>query len=291
MIAAERSRLDIGNLADQAALFQHRLDAVRAGHSNPGFDCYPYDSLVSLHTLAGLLSGPRKFRVELIGDKPVLDVGCGDGHIAFFLESLGCQVIAIDNPQPNFNRMQGVRALRAALHSKIEIVEQDIDYNFSLPDTQCSVALLLGVLYHLKNPFSVLETLLARAQYCILSTRVTRLTSRNGDDLSRFPVAYLVNETETNNDSTNYWIFTSVGLKRLIERSGWRIVDYATFGNTADSDPISREGDERAFCFADRISKPITNGQLAGRWHEQESFQTRRCTERKLSAVFSHIAI
>jgi SAM-dependent methyltransferase len=290
MIAAERAKLDIRNLAGQAALFQHRLDAVRASISNPGFDWYPYDSLGSFHTLAGLLTGPRRFLLDLIGDKPVLDVGCGDGHIAFFLESLGCQVIAVDNPQTNFNRMQGVRALRAALHSKIEIVEQDIDYNFSLPDTQCSVALLLGVLYHLKNPFSILETLLARARYCILSTRVTRLASRQGDDLSRLPVAYLVNETETNNDSTNYWIFTSVGLKRLIERSGWRVVDYATFGNTSGSDPISPEGDERAFCFADRISKPITNGQLAGGWHEQESFQTWRWTERKFSAVFSDIA-
>jgi len=122
MIAAERSRLDIRNLADQAALFQHRMERVRTSISNPGFDWYPYDSLGSFHTLAGLLTGPRKFLLDLIGDKPVLDVGCGDGHIAFFLESLGCQVIAIDNPQTNFNRMQGVRALRAALHSKIEIV-------------------------------------------------------------------------------------------------------------------------------------------------------------------------
>src|SRR6266702_2415300 len=171
MAKMESSKLDIRKLAGKAASFQGRIGAIQASLPATGFEWYPYDSLGNFFVLADLLTGERQFLLDLIGDAPVLDVGCGDGHIAFFLESLGCRVIAVDNPQTNFNQMQGVRALRAALRSEIEIVEQDIDYNFSLPDTQCSVALLLGVLYHLKNPFSVLETLLARARYCILSTR------------------------------------------------------------------------------------------------------------------------
>src|SRR5713226_9437132 len=169
MAKMESSKLDIRKVAGKAASFQGRISAIQAGLPAPGFEWYPYDSLGNFFVLADLLTGERQFLLDLIGDAPVLDVGCGDGHIAFFLESLGCQVIAVDNPQTNFNQMRGVKALKAALHSTIEIHEQDIDYNFRLPDTQCSVAFLLGVLYHLKNPFSVLETLSTRSRWCILS--------------------------------------------------------------------------------------------------------------------------
>src|SRR5690349_3955421 len=108
----DRSRLDIRSLAAMAASFQQRISGVQAG-LGASFDWYPYDSLGNFFVLAGLLTGERQFLLDLIGDRPVLDVGCGDGHIAFFLESLGCKVIAVDNPRTNFNQMQGVRALKA----------------------------------------------------------------------------------------------------------------------------------------------------------------------------------
>jgi hypothetical protein len=44
-------------------------------------------------------------------------------------------------------------------------------------------------------------------------------------------------------------MFTEAGLRRILDRCGWDVLDFATFGNTTDSDPASREGDERAFCF------------------------------------------
>jgi hypothetical protein len=42
---------------------------------------------------------------------PVLDLGCADGALAFFLESMSLRVHALDHPTSNYNRMQGVRAL------------------------------------------------------------------------------------------------------------------------------------------------------------------------------------
>src|SRR3989442_46271 len=136
-------KIDIRNLAGKAAQFQRRISAIQASRPASGFDWYPYDSLGNFFILADLLTGERQFLLDLIGDAPVLDVGCGDGHIAFFLESLGCKVIAIDNPRTNYNQMQGVRALKAALNSSVEICEQDIDYDFRLPDMQFSVALVI----------------------------------------------------------------------------------------------------------------------------------------------------
>ncbi|HTM48286.1 MAG TPA: methyltransferase domain-containing protein [Bryobacteraceae bacterium] len=285
----DRSRLDIRSLAGMAAAFQKRIGAIQAAGS-PGFDWYPYDSLGNFFVLADLLTGERRFLLDLIGNRPALDVGCGDGHIAFFLESLGCKVIAVDNPRTNYNQMQGVRALKAALNSSIEICEQDIDYDFRLPDLQFSVAIFLGVLYHLKNPFRALETLVTRSQYCLLSTRVTRFAPDRKTDLGALPLAYLVNETETNNDSTNFWIFTNPGLKRLIERSGWRVVDYASVGNSRDSDPITAQGDERAFCLAERAVAALTNGRLLSGWHQQETFEAWRWTEKKFAVVFPKVS-
>src|SRR5437868_8627379 len=125
----ESSKLDIRNLADKAALFHHHLNAIQSGIPNPDFEWYPYDSLGSFYTVADLLTGERQFLLDLIAGEPVLDIGCGDGHIAFFLESLGCQVIAVDNPRTNYNQMRGVKALKTALNSGVEVREQDIDYD------------------------------------------------------------------------------------------------------------------------------------------------------------------
>jgi hypothetical protein len=68
-------------------------------------------------------------------------------------------------------------------------------------------------------------------------------------DLQNVPAAYLVSPDETNNDPTNYWIFTNPGLRRILDRTGWDVLDYMTVGNTLNSNPATSEGDERAFCL------------------------------------------
>ena len=80
-----------------------------------------------------LLTGRRRFLEPLIGDHPVLDLGCGDGDLSFLFESLGCRVCAIDNPPTNYNRMAGVEALKTALDSSVRIESLDLDGPFHLP--------------------------------------------------------------------------------------------------------------------------------------------------------------
>ncbi len=268
--------------------FDARLAEARAQIAKPGFEWYPYDSLGNFFSLDQLLTGPRRFLLDLIGSTPVLDVGCADGHSAFFLESLGCRVVAVDNPDTNFNLMQGVRALKKALGSEVDIFEQDIDLDFALPGDRYSVALLLGVLYHLKNPINLLEILRRQVRYLILSTRVARVSPGHDLRLEGLPVGYLVSGDETNNDPTNFWIFTNAGLHRLLERSGWRIVDYLNLGNTTDSDPVSWQGDERAFVFAERAQRQVTSGRVLRGWHEQQELEDWRWTERVFSVAFDH---
>jgi len=46
-----------------------------------------------------------------------------------------------------------------------------------------------------------------------------------------------VDPAETNNDATNYWIFSQEGLRRIIRRTGWEVRDFITVGDTRNSDP------------------------------------------------------
>ena len=49
------------------------------------------------------------------------------------------------------------------------------------------------------------------------------------------PVAYLLSPNESNNDATNYWIFSMKGLERIFDRAGWYITDIYSLGDTKKS--------------------------------------------------------
>lgn len=183
----------------------------------------------------------------------ILDVACADGANAFFLASLGFEVDAIDHPDTNYNRMRGVRKLSEYFKSDVAIHAVDLDSQFRLPRQDYGLALFLGILYHLKNPFFALEQLSRSARNCFLSTRIAKFDASKEHRIEHVPVAYLVSPTETNNDSTNFWIFSKAGLLRLLERTGWEICQFRHFGNMNDSDPASSAGDERAFCVLKSI--------------------------------------
>src|SRR5260370_10026262 len=265
---------DLGELAVRAKEFGEKLAVLKAAIAPGPFTWYPYESLSALAALDQTISGDSRFLLKLAGGDPILDVGCADGDLAFFLESLACRVEAIDNPITNFNAMCGVRELKKALHSAVEIHAIDLDSYFGLPLSYYGLVLLLGALYHLKNPFLVLEKLSKSARYCVISTA---LTSAGADP----SVGLLASERELNSDPTVYWIFTDTGLRRLVERTNWEICDYK----------ILPTGDQwtnlRAFCllrskFADR---PVN--VLYGRgWHAVEHGGWR-WTERQFAVRFA----
>lgn len=178
----------------------------------------------------------------------VADIGAGDGDLAFLLEKMGLPVDMIDNERTNFNRLEGARLLKQALQSSVGIKSVDLDTQFHLDGQKYDAVFLLGILYHLKNPYFVMEALAHSARFCFLKTRVARQTI-DGQLLSPYPVAYLVGPHECNNDDTNFWIFSLEGLKRLIERTGWRLLSEFTVGDTVSSTPSDPEHDERAFCL------------------------------------------
>ncbi len=249
-------------MRDKALVFERWLTLKKSQLRDPGF-WYPYGTLNNFLHFNALLTGEHRFLLNLIADKPFLDVGCADGELAFFIESLGCKAQVIDYGPTNNNNLRGVKLLKETLLSSVEIHEADLDSQFSLPEKDYNVAFFLGILYHLKNPFYALEALSKSARYCLISTRIARFNKSAGKiaettagrsqsdriDFSNLPVAYLLDEMEANNDPTNYWIFSDAGLRRILKRTGWTILDYMNVGNTTDSDPATARGDERVFCL------------------------------------------
>lgn len=255
----------------QGTAFQIRLNALKKANPSSESPWYLYDSIGNFALLAKFLGEERRDVLKLMGGGPVLDLCCADGDLSFFVESLGCTVHAVDWPRTNMNFMRGIRRMKESLNSNIEIYERDLDGRFELPAQFYSTAFFFGGLYHLKNPFYVLEELAKHVYWCFLSTRVARFLPDGATRVQHFPVAYLVRPEELNGDHTNYWIFSESGLKRILHRAGWGVCDFTTFGNSVDSDPVRPDGDERAYCLLrSRVLTGDLRVALLDGWHKLE---------------------
>jgi tRNA (mo5U34)-methyltransferase len=214
----------------------------------PAAEWYPYESLNNVWALDALLSPENRDLGKLAGGRPVADIGAGDGDIAFLLARHGFAVDIVDYGPTNWNQLRGARMLAKHFHTGVRVYETDLDDQFTLPRTSYGLILFLGILYHLQNPIYALRHLSAVSDHLLLSTRVAQVTADGAVRLADAPVAYLVDPTETNNDPTNWWIFSPPGLTRLLDRTGWDVLDSYTHGRTGgDSDPSADDRDERTF--------------------------------------------
>ena len=262
--------MDVRDLLAASVDFTQLFDRAR---ENKNFDrpWYAYDSLGNLDHFDRLLSAPYRDLPALCDGKPLLDIGCADGQLALFFNSLGLDVTAVDNPGTNANAMLGVRALKEAMGANIGIEEIDLDAGFQVPAPgKFGLTLLLGVLYHLQNPLLVLQKLSRHTRYCLLSTRVARRSPDGALDMASYPVAWLAGPDEINRDCTNFWIFSEPALRRAIERTGWRIRCFTTVGDTTASDPVAAEHDERAFCLIESVHA-LDHMELLDGWYPPES--------------------
>ncbi len=254
---------------EQLGLFRDILKAAKSTPPHPNFGWYPHDTLSSWWILRALFAAHFTALQDALRCHPVLDIGCGDGDLTFFLSQLGCRVAAVDHPKFNFNYMHGVKALKQRLGSDVSIFETDLDHDGPLAflEDEYGLVLLLGILYHLKNPFSILERLSRCARYCMLSTRIASMTL-NGTPMQHEALAYLLDSREANNDPTNFWIFSETGLSRLLRRTGWEVWGSSKHGCTTGSNPSSDQADERIYLFLrSRLrSAPATLNLSDGWW-------------------------
>ena len=232
---------------------------------------YPYHTMGNARIIADLLAPVYSEVSMAISGAPVIDIGCGDGDLSMLFARFGCEVDAIDHAETNFNQLRGVEALRRDLSLAVSVYDIDLDAPFAFPRRDYGLALFLGSLYHLKNPYYVLEMIAARADWCVLSTRIAQVTPAKQIRMDDEPLAYLLGWREANNDSTNYWIFSLAGLLRLLERTGWIVMGHTRLGCQIDSDPIHAEADERVFIVAkSRTRHPGLHVRQLEGWHDPE---------------------
>src|SRR5215831_9020294 len=276
--------LEITEMIERAVAFEEELQRVKA--ANAQVNWYPYDSIGTFSLLNDLLTAERRFPFALIGGEPVLDIGCGDGVLSFLLERLGCDVCAIDNVQTNYNGMRGVNELRRALGSSVKVQALDLDSEFRLPGRTYGLALFFGVLYHLKNPFLVLENLARKARYCLLSAKLFRYLPGTSMDVRDTPVSYLVGASGLNSDDTNYWVFSETGLRVLLERTGWEVCDWMIVGDP-EASQSDVERDQRVFCLLrSRAFPEVRPTQLLQGWHRLE-YDAWRWTAKRFSLAIA----
>ena len=228
---------------DSASSFADRVAQLKK-REVVDFSWYPYDTIANLvhislletQEIDDLFESPRMFA----------DIGAADGDLAFYLESRGHKCHIYDYGPTNYNGLRGARHMKRLLGSSVEIIEQDLDSQFKMLASY-DLVIFLGILYHLKNPFYVLERLSEVSRYLLISTRIARHFRDGTPDASDIPAAYLLSPHESNNDATNFWVFTEAGLRRLAARAGWDIVSLKTIGDTTHSNPQDNDRDERAF--------------------------------------------
>ncbi len=241
----------IDELLPIALDYKQRLAELKASEQPPQ-GWYPHDSISNLWHLAKLLPADARDVTDLLSGR-VADVGAADGEVAHFLAGLGHQVEVADHAATNWNGLEGARTLGRLLGTDVDVHDIDLDSQFRMPSDRYSLILFLGILYHLKNPYYVLEHMARYSEHILLSTRIARQTADGAVRLSEAPVAYLVDPYETNGDPTNFWIFSPEGLRRLVRRAGWDVLHEMTVGHTAgDSNPTNQDKDERAFMLLRR---------------------------------------
>ena len=234
-------------------------------------DWYPFDTLSCVPTVTELISRDFDVVAADIAGRPVADIGCADGDLAMLFAGWGADVDAIDYAPNNYNRMLGVRTLSRVLGLPVRTYDINLDHDFKLPQDVYGLTLFLGILYHLKNPYAVLEQLAFQTRWCILSTRIAQVTPTVRARVENEPVAYLADGREIGNDATNYWVFSAGGLFRILQRTRWAIVASKRIGCLIDSSPIDPQGDERMFVLLkSRVHFPDLHVRLAEGWHPME---------------------
>jgi len=284
----------VGDFIERALRVQLGIEQVKAELKPPAPGWYPWDSFGTVVLLDRLLTGRHRWLDPMIGGDPIVDIGCGDGALSFVFESMGHRVHAMDHRPSNYNEMRGVAMLKEALRSKIGISEIDLDRNPLLPVKRCGLALFLGVLYHLKNPLGVLESLSEQARYCLLSTAVTRFVPGGSEDISTLPAGFLAGREGLRGDETNYWIFTEGGLRNVIDRAGWDVCNWMC---VRDDESVLWEAqkDERVLCLIrSRRFEHVARTQLLDGWHRMED-DAWRWTMRRFSMLagpeVSHVVL
>jgi tRNA (mo5U34)-methyltransferase len=168
---------------------------------------------------------PRLRLPDRLDGKRVLDIGAWDGFYSFELERRGAEVLATDKfcwSGDGWGTKEGFLLARDALGSGVRDLE--IDPTELCPDAvggTYDIVLLLGVLYHLRDPIVVLDRVrTVTGGLLVLETEVGML-------LTKRAAADFHPGTELNNDPTNWWAPNVPAVIGMLRAAGFSSVSVA----------------------------------------------------------------
>jgi tRNA (mo5U34)-methyltransferase len=162
---------------------------------------------------------PRLGLPDRLDGLSVLDVGAWDGFYSFECKRRGAaRVLATDDfawSGRSWGTKAGFLLARDALGLDVE--DRDIDVMDISPETVGSfdVVLLLGVVYHLKDPITAI-----RAASSVTGRRLVVETETALNGLP-FPAGRLYPGRELNADDTNWWALNRAALEGLLRDAGF----------------------------------------------------------------------
>jgi tRNA (mo5U34)-methyltransferase len=172
----------------------------------------------------------KALQLPSLAGKTVLDVGANDGFFSFAAERAGAsRVVAVDSyawgkntaspDAPLAQTKASFDLAHAVLGSKVETVEADL-YDLTTEEVgSFDVVLMLGVLYHLRNPLLGLERLAS------LTTELLVVESLVDLVWARRPVVAFYPTAEIAEDETNWWAPNPAAMRGMLLSCGFREVD------------------------------------------------------------------
>ena len=148
---------------------------------------------------------PAVFKYPVQG-KTVLDIGAWNGYFSVEAVRRGAKrVVALDKnswEHPVLQGFKGFELVRRHLAPEIEAVTRDVMELRTNPVGTFDCVLFLGVLYHLKHPLYVLETLFDMTHELLVIETALDLLNYPGPAMAFYP-GYP--PTGRNKDQSNWW--------------------------------------------------------------------------------------
>lgn len=169
--------------------------------------------------------------------KSVLDIGAWDGFFSYEAEQRGAKrVLATDHfcwSGPGWGNRDGFDYMHQARNSQVESL--DVDVLALSPEIlgTFDVVLFLGVLYHVKDPYSCLE---AAARMCSDHLVIETVTALLYEPL---PAMRLYKQGELGNDPTNFWAPNHAALEVMLMNFGFTQIDFVA-SPVSPNHPLNR---------------------------------------------------
>lgn len=154
----------------------------------------------------------------------VIDVGCWDGFNSFEAKRRGARrVLATDHfawSDECWGSREAFDLAREHVAPAVEVLDIDLHELSVEAVGMFDVVLFLGVLYHLKDPFGVIERVSSLA-----GRRIVVETHLDALDVDR-PAMILYPNSELNGDPTNWWGPNPASVISMLRTVGFQQVEY-----------------------------------------------------------------